>query len=329
LRTVRVGVIGCGKVAESFHVPAYQSAAGVEIVGLADSDKIRLDYLAKKFRIKRTFTDYKSLLESKEIDAVSVCVPTGLHHDIVVAAAENGKHVLCEKPLARSLAQGSEMMNAAKKGDVQLYVGFPSRFSVVVREGMKMLRRGIVKDPLSLSLRFLDPPAPPGSWYMNRAMGGGALFDTGSHGIDLLLHYFGDGKLNSIKFTRGAENCDVDVAAELSIGFSNNINAQFQIDWRSAARERTVTFSDKEASFRVDINGRKIQMMDRRKILGKYLENYTMHFEESVLPHWAEIWDFVSCVRGEGYRSPELATGEDGLRALSFIEEAYREFPNN
>src|SRR2546423_7418127 len=108
---LRVGVIGAGVGA--LHLAAYRQSPRVEVVALAGLDDERVRQVAAEYQVPQTFRDYADLLAVPGIDAVSVCLPNALHAPVTIAAVQAGKHVLVEKPLARTAAEGQTMIQAA------------------------------------------------------------------------------------------------------------------------------------------------------------------------------------------------------------------------
>jgi predicted dehydrogenase len=327
MRTIGVGVIGCGSVAQFAHLPAYQSAVGVRIVGIADPDANRLDFMSHRFRVEKAYRDYHDLLEEGELAAVSVCVPTYLHHEIVVQAAQKGIHVLCEKPLGRNLEEALDMVTQTRKSHVQLYVGFAARFSRIVKEMMKLLRDDFVCELVSVQVRIAAKPPPVGSWYLDRERGGGALFDTGAHAADLLLHCFGGGDVSSAAFEVPSGG-DVDVAASVSVSLNSGIGASLDVDWRSRIPlEFTLAVQGKSGNLICDLVRSQLRVKGEGIILGKHTNGFTMQVEQRVPIQWAEIWEFVDSVRN-GKESDFLASSQEGVNALKLVEAAYRHFPS-
>ncbi len=327
VRRVNVGVIGGGGIAEAAHLPAYQSAFGVRIVGVADPDAERLELLSKKFLIKNTFRDYHDLLKIDELDVVSVCVPTFLHHEVVLEAAERHKHILCEKPLALNVKQAEDMVTAARRHDVQLYVGFDARFRRAAKETMAFLEKGFLEKPFSLNIKMSTTPPPPGSWYLNKEMGGGALFDMGVHAVDLLLHNFGECKVSSASFER-AINGSADIAAKINLDMTKQVEALIEVDWRSpAGTDIMLNVNGTNGRLSADLMRSKLSVKKQNIILGKQIDKFTMCLEERVESHCAEIWEFIEAAR-KNEPSKLLANGEDGLKALQVLEEAYAMFKN-
>lgn len=193
--TVRVGVIGCGGIARGAHLPAYAALrdVGVEVVACADVDGGAARRLAEQFHIPHVFTDYRKMLKIQEIDAVSVCTPNFLHRDPTVAALRAGKHVLCEKPIARNAGEGRQMVAAAKAARRKLMVDFNNRYS----SGAQALKRladagafGHIYYARAQAIRRRGVPTW-GVFTDKEKQGGGPLIDIGVHILDLTLHLMG------------------------------------------------------------------------------------------------------------------------------------------
>ena len=128
---IRVGVIGAGVGA--LHLAAYTEMPRVEMIALAGLDDDRVRRVAEEYHVPQTFRDYEDLLAAPGIDAVSICLPNALHAPVTIAALRAGKHVLVEKPLARTAAEGREMISAAAATDRVLMIAFNHRYRGDVR----------------------------------------------------------------------------------------------------------------------------------------------------------------------------------------------------
>jgi len=190
---VRVGIIGSGPIAQSAHIPGYQAAKDAEVVALCDIKPGVLKEAAAKFNISRTYIDYRELLAADDIDAVSICTPNAFHMQPTIDALEAGKHVLCEKPIARNAKEGQKMVDAANRTGKKLMIGLNNRF----RSGPKALKRFIEQGQLgeiyfgkSLATRRRGIPSW-GAFTNKEIAGGGPLIDLGVHVLDLTLWLIG------------------------------------------------------------------------------------------------------------------------------------------
>lgn len=186
---LRLAVIGCGGIARA-HLEAMHGLP-VTLVATVDIDAKRAQGYAAEYRAQRYGTRIEDALAG-DVDAVIVCLPHHLHRDIVVAAAEHGKHVLTEKPMALSLAEADAMIEAADRNEVRLMVGQVLRFRGANVEARRLIREGRIGAPrqairrrLSLSREFHAP------WARDPHQAGGwVLYGYGSHEVDMLLWLF-------------------------------------------------------------------------------------------------------------------------------------------
>jgi len=141
-RPLKIGIIGCGRVTESFHLPALKQLPNTEVVGLADIDKARLNRVANQFRIERRVTEYSELLSDLSIDCVTVCVPAQFHVEVALAALEAGKHVFVEKPLALTLEDCDRLIEKANSVENKITVGFNLRHHRLIQEAQQIIQEG-------------------------------------------------------------------------------------------------------------------------------------------------------------------------------------------
>lgn len=119
MKTLKIGIIGCGSISKHRHLPEWAGNKFAEIVAVCDINEDRANLTAQQYNAK-AFTDYRELLALEEIDAVSVCTPNALHAPMSIDALNAGKHVLCEKPMATSKEEAEAMIQAAEKTTASL-----------------------------------------------------------------------------------------------------------------------------------------------------------------------------------------------------------------
>ena len=191
---LRVGIIGCGKIAELRHAPEYMENPACRLVGFYDFVMERAVALADKFEGK-AFGAIEALLDS--VDAVSVCSANNAHASATIRALENGKHVLCEKPMATTLADCEAMVGAAAKAGRVLMLGHNQRFAPAHVRARELIRSGAIGRPLMFHTMFAHsgPEVWTGTgntWFFDRKRAAlGALADLGIHKTDL-IHYLLD-----------------------------------------------------------------------------------------------------------------------------------------
>ena len=190
-KLIKVGIIGCGGIANGKHMPSLAKVRDCEMVAFCDIIPERAEKAAKEFGTAdaKVYTDYKELLKDPAIDVVHVCTPNRSHSFITVDALEAGKHVMCEKPMAINSAEAKKMLDAAERTGKQLSIGYQSRF----RDDSQYLKQeaedGVFGDIYYAKATALRRRAVP-TWgvFLNEyEQGGGPLIDIGTHALDLTL----------------------------------------------------------------------------------------------------------------------------------------------
>ena len=188
---IKVGIIGCGGIAIGKHMPALKTVSEVEMTAFCDIIAERAEKAAKDFGAPgaKVYTDYRKLLEDNSITAVHVLTPNKSHCEISVDALNAGKHVLCEKPMAKSYADAKLMADAAKKTGKLLSIGYQNRFRADSQYLKKSIERGDLGDIYFAKAHAVRRRAVPtwGVFLDEEAQGGGPLIDIGTHALDITL----------------------------------------------------------------------------------------------------------------------------------------------
>ena len=190
-KIIRVGIIGCGGIANGKHMPSLKKVPDCEMVAFCDILPERAEKAAAEYGAKgaRTYTDYKELLQDKSIDVVHVCTPNRSHSFITVDALEAGKHVMCEKPMAINSAEARKMLEAARRTGKKLSIGYQNRFrddSLYMKNEAEQGTFGEIYYAKATAIRRRAVP----TWgvFLNEyEQGGGPLIDIGTHALDLTL----------------------------------------------------------------------------------------------------------------------------------------------
>jgi len=188
---LKVGIIGCGGIANGKHMPALAKLDTIEMAAFCDIVEERAQKAAKEFGIPdaKVYTDYKELLADKSIDVVHVCTPNKSHADITVYALEAGKHVMCEKPMAKTADDARRMLEAAKRTGKKLSIGYQNRFRTDSQHLKKLCDRGDLGEIYFAKAHAIRRRAVPtwGVFLNEEEQGGGPLIDIGTHALDLTL----------------------------------------------------------------------------------------------------------------------------------------------
>ncbi len=204
-RPVRLALIGTG-FGSQVHLPAIAHVDHTELVAICSRRQDRVDVIAARHGIPSASTDWRDVVNDPGVDAVIVATPPYLHHQMVIAALEAGKHVLCEKPLARNLAETRDMARLAKQAGVVAMVDHQYRYLPIRRRVKELLDEGYIGTPHALNMivfnsQLADPEETRFNWLMEQDKSGGMLRAIGSHYIDTMRWWMGD--INAVAGTTG------------------------------------------------------------------------------------------------------------------------------
>ncbi|KAB8134175.1 Gfo/Idh/MocA family oxidoreductase [Gracilibacillus oryzae] len=196
---IKVGVIGLGSISE-MHIQGYLKSQDAELIAVTDMNESRAKQKAEALNIDLYYTDYRKMLENKEIDAVSICTWNNSHAEIAIAALEAGKHVLIEKPLCKTVEEALAIEEAAKKHPEQiLQIGYVRRFGTNTQVLKRFIDNGDLGEIYYAKASCLRVLGNPGGWFADKERsGGGPLIDLGVHVIDLCWYLMGKPKVQSV-----------------------------------------------------------------------------------------------------------------------------------
>ncbi|MBA2378361.1 MAG: Gfo/Idh/MocA family oxidoreductase [Blastocatellia bacterium] len=185
--TVKIGIIGSG-FARKVQIPAFLKCEGAEIVSIASGTLANAQSAAKEFSIEHFTDDWHETVNRKDVDLVCITTPPDLHRDMVIAALENEKHVLAEKPMAMNVVEAEEMAAVARNSDVLALIDHELRFQPGRQRAFQMLRDGAIGKVRHAKYNFRAPhrgdASLPWNWWSDIDQGGGALGAINSHIID-------------------------------------------------------------------------------------------------------------------------------------------------
>lgn len=191
MKKLKVGIIGCGGIANGKHMPSLAKLDTVEMVAFCDIVEDRAIDAAKRFGTEdaKVYTDYKELLKDESIDVVHVCTPNKSHSFITIDSLEAGKHVMCEKPMAKTSEEARKMVEAAKRTGKKLTIGYQNRHTPEARYLKKVCNRGDLGEIYFARAFSIRRRAVPtwGVFLNEEEQGGGPLIDIGTHSLDLTL----------------------------------------------------------------------------------------------------------------------------------------------
>lgn len=194
---MKIGIIGCGNIANNAHIPSYLNNLEVELVYFCDIIEERAKAAVERCKSGVAVTDYMDVLNDETVDAVSICTPNSTHSIIAIAAMNHGKDVLCEKPAARNYDEALKMQEVQHKTGKILNIGVVNRFNDNVNLIKKYIDSGRLGEVYHVYTSFRSHRSIPGlggDFTNSKVSGGGALIDWGVHFLDIVMYCCGDPK---------------------------------------------------------------------------------------------------------------------------------------
>ncbi len=228
---LRVGVVGCGQIAENAHLPNFACHPDVELVAVADRNWERVEHCSHRFGASLVFGSFEAMLEAANLDAVSICVPNKFHAPYAIAALERGVHVLCEKPPAMTGEEAAAMATVARRSGRVLTFGFHYRWGAEARAIKRFVDArdlGEIHAARAVALRRRGIPGW-GAFSDKTLQGGGPLMDIGVHVLDLALWLMGHPKPRVVL-----------ASTHQGIGSREGVGALGDWDWRNYSVEDMV-----------------------------------------------------------------------------------------
>lgn len=235
---LRWGILGCASIAKRSVIPGLQQSRLNEVVAIASRDQAKAEQTAEELKIPIAYGSYESLLEDSSIDAVYIPLPNHLHKEWSIRAAEAGKHILCEKPLALTEAEAAEMADAAAKAGVILAEAFMYRYHPRYDVLKEMIDSGAIGEIRGIRSAFtFNSSANHGNVRFRKDWGGGSIYDVGCYPINaarILLDK--EPEAVTVQAFFSPEHDHVDMMASGLIEFDGNVSLTFDCGMWAAYR---------------------------------------------------------------------------------------------
>ncbi|MBI4143507.1 Gfo/Idh/MocA family oxidoreductase [Candidatus Woesearchaeota archaeon] len=309
---IKAAVIGIGAMGKS-HARIYSDMDSAELVAVCDKDEKAAKETARKYNA-RPYADYRKIDES--IDAVSVCVPTKLHKDVALFFINKGINVIVEKPVASSINEAKELINAAKNNNVKLMVGHVERFNPVIGEIKKRIDNDELGKIYSISsLRF--------SPFPHRVIDVGVAIDLAVHDIDIIA-FLNKAKIKRIYAETGQRiHASHEDILNALIKFENDVTGIISTNWLTPKKVRELYITGENGMFVANYLTQDLYFyknklaekdFDYSKGVASVVEGDMIKIKiDNKEPLLAELEEFAGCILED--RKP-MVSGEDGLKAL-------------
>ena len=338
--SVRMGVIGLGGISYS-HIPTYLRDKRVKLEAVCDIDKSWLDYRKKELGVDLGTTDFYDIINNKNIDAVSICLPTAYHKEATIAALEAGKHVLCEKPMSVNAIEAIAMHEAAEKAGKKLMIRQNQRFEAGSQLLKKQVEAGLFGEIYLIRTGWRRPlggmPTPftkrengaeySRNWFNEKDNGGGVLRDLGCHLLDLAMFLTDFPKLKEVScsaYRKFMPDNVVDLekhiidSEDLAVGhlkFENGMSMELEVSFGS--------FVEKDTVF-TNIYGTKAGASRQDGVIKFFKKIEGAYTTDTVRQHMYEEKDsieaFIDCVVND---TEPPVTSAQGVKVIEILDALY------
>jgi UDP-N-acetylglucosamine 3-dehydrogenase len=304
MRKVRTAVIGTGFWGKN-HARVYKELAETELVAICDIDAERAGNVAKQFGVT-PYTSVGKMFRSEDIEAVSVCTWSTSLAKEATKAAENGKHVLVEKPMAANTKQAEKLLDTAKKMGVHLTVGFLMRFI----PGLQQMKKAVENKTIG---ELVCATAKRVSQWPERIGDVGVVKDTAIHDIDVMLYLFDEDPIAVYAKTGSMRYKKFEDYAQIMLTFEGGKSAFIESNWLTPYKTRILIATGSEAIMKLDYITQELTVEDAKETVQPRYQ-----IQE---PLKLELQHFANCILK---KEKPLITGLDGLKALRISESAIK-----
>jgi predicted dehydrogenase len=333
---LKVGLIGCGRIAQLVHLGILTHLPDVELVALAEPDPQRREEAGRRAPAAVALGDYHALLAMPEVEAVVICLPNALHAEAAVAALERGKHVYLEKPLATNLDDAREVLSAWRNTDVVGMIGFNYRFNALYQAAKQYIQSGKLGELVSVRSVFSSAARDLPTWKRKRQNGGGVLLDLALHHIDL-IHFLFEQEVRDIFAGLRSQHSEDD-SATLQLRLADGLLVQSFSSMNAVEEDRFEIYGtaekllvDRYCSLNVEITeaaldfsqlrywGRQLRALIRSPYI---LEKLRAPNREP--SYRAALTRFVAAAQANRPASPDFWDGYRSLAIIAAAEESAR-----
>lgn len=306
------GIVGLGRIADTTMAPAIAAVDEAELVAVASRDQGRADDFAKRHGARTGYASFEKLIADPDVDVVLITTPNVQHADQVVAAAQAGKHVLCDKPLATDPEDGLRAVRACEESGVTLGINFQTRHFSAFQAVREAISSGRLGEILIIQMEMSSGDTPLVSWRAEPSLAGlGTTYNIGVHGLDVMRYLLDDDVEEAVMLTDAGRSGKLERIALTTLRFRKGALAYLN------ANQRVPMHRPDFAVY--GTRGRALGRNVTRPWCSGMVEIATEGEPERVERHSNDdayekvVADFCRAVRTGG--SP-LATGEDGLASV-------------
>ncbi|HOJ10350.1 MAG TPA: Gfo/Idh/MocA family oxidoreductase [Clostridiales bacterium] len=324
---LKVAVAGAGK-AGTILTEAFYLNPSAEVTRIVSRTKESAEKLALKFDVKNYGTDFNEIINDDNVDAVVIASPDKYHYSQAMSAFNAGKHVLCEKPMCRSVSEAEDMINASKKAGVILMVCFTERFNQPCLEAKSRIDRGEIGDPVMLLVRRCHPKfIVRGRKWLNDEETGGVLNYAGTHNIDLACWLMGS-EPNRVYAEMGQlvlENQNFTDSVVLTLSFKNGAIASLYESFAYPSPyphgvDRSIEVLGKMGCIKIDFMNQPLSVYSNEGM--NIADSQTWPQVDGSIMGGAIVNEVNHFIKAVTKKEKVLTSGEDALIALKIAHAA-------
>ncbi len=311
---IKVGVIGVGSMGQN-HARVYFHSDNVELIAVADQNLGCAEKVGRKYNA-RFYEDYREMLEKEQLDAVSIVVPTSLHHEVALSALNKKKHVLLEKPIASTEQQAQEIIDCAAKNNVKLMIGHIERFNTAVTELKKRLNQGDLGEIYKIEVQRIGP-------FPSRITDVGVITDLSVHDLDIISYLMNSepARIYSEKQQKLHPHAEDSVTS--LVRYKNGVLAVLNVNYLSPTKIRQLKIFGKKGLFEVNYLDQELFFYENNSYSSNNWESVSEGDMKKIIiqkkePLQVEIEAFLECARKD---QPSPVSGEQGLKVLHIANQ--------
>ncbi|MGV9172832.1 MAG: Gfo/Idh/MocA family protein [Promethearchaeia archaeon] len=331
MKKVKIALIGAGGIGD-IHLAGFKKLNECNVEAIASRTKEHAKQFAQKYEIPHYYYGddaWNEMLETEDLNAISICTPNYLHAPMILEAIKHGLHILCEKPICITQAELNEVESALEGKDLIFFVMFNKRFNPIFPMVKRILNQNLLGD-LILARYYFSHYGPYESWqaqskekwfFDSELAGGGVFLDLGVHAIDILRYLIGEpaqvngmNRATSCIDIKDEDNCNV------LFEFTNDAKGFISVSWCNHPNER-IEFFGTEGNLTIEPSQQN-PISVTPKDLHKYkLIKEALTFKKSHRQTYhLLIEQFINCILNKTQGKPDF---EDGKRAVEFVLDAY------
>lgn len=315
---INVGIVGIGSMGRN-HARVLAQMPEVNLAALADVDEATLNQTARMYKAN-AYSDYRRMLEAEQLDVVTVAVPTSMHLEVTLAAITHGAHVLVEKPLAFSVAECQQMIDAAAARNVRLAVGHIERFNPAILELKRRLRTGELGRVFQIRSRRVGP-------FPSRIADVGVVFDLATHELNIMEYLIGAPIQSLYAETEQEIHASHEDLLSGLLKFANGAVGVLDINWLTPTKIRELSMLGERGMFHVNYLTQELYFYENNyangwegmvALMGVSEGRITKYEVRKREPLVEELEDFIAAVT-DGREA--LVSGSEGMRAVYLAEK--------